>query len=87
MASSIGNLKPFGLRLMAKYSVRTRTLLKSLKVAEVERKKWKYELDEFLLAYRTIPHSSTGETPAFLMFGRELKAKLPELSPNKSVLD
>ena len=45
-----------------------RTLLKSLKVAEVEGKKWKDELDEFLLAYRTTPHSSTGTTPAFLMF-------------------
>ncbi|XP_022809728.1 uncharacterized protein K02A2.6-like [Stylophora pistillata] len=64
-----------------------RTLLKSLKVAEVEGKKWKDELDKFLLAYRTTPHSSTGATPAFLMFGRELKSKLPELCPNKSVLD
>ena len=64
-----------------------RTLLKSLKEAEAEGKKWKAELDKFLLAYRTTPHSSTGATPAFLMFGRELKTKLPELRPNKSVLD
>ena len=48
-----------------------RTLLKSLKVAEAEgSKKWKDELDKFLLAYRTTPHSSKGATPAFLMFGR-----------------
>ena len=64
-----------------------RTLLKSLKEAEAEGKKRKDELDKFLLAYRTTPHSSTGATPAFLMFGRELKTKLPELRPNKSVLD
>ena len=64
-----------------------RTLLKSLKIAEVEGKKWKEELNKFLLAYGTTPHSSTGATPAFLMFGRELKTKLPELCPNKSVLD
>ena len=64
-----------------------RTLLKSLKVVEVEGKKWKDELDKFLLAYRTTPQSSTGATPAFLMVGRELKTKLPELRPNKSVLD
>ena len=64
-----------------------RTLVKSLKVVEVEGKKWKDELDKFLLAYRTTPHSSTGATPAFLMFGKELKTKLPELRPNKSVLD
>ena len=64
-----------------------RTLLKSLKEAEAEGKERKDELDKFLLAYRTTPHSSTWATPAFLMFGRELKTKLPELRPNKSVLD
>ena len=64
-----------------------RTLLKSLKIADAEGKRWKEELNKFLLAHRTTPHSSTGATPAFLMFGRELKTKLPELRPNKSVLD
>ncbi|XP_029209128.2 uncharacterized protein K02A2.6-like [Acropora millepora] len=52
-----------------------RTLLKSLKIADAEGKRWKEELNKFLLAYRTTPHSSTGATPAFLMFGRELKTK------------
>lgn len=64
-----------------------RTLLKALKIAQVEGKRWKDELNKFLLAYRTTPHSTTGMTPASLMFGRELKTKLPELRPNKSVLD
>ena len=64
-----------------------RTLLKSLKIAEAEGKKWRDELPKFLLAHRTTPHSSTGATPAFMMFGRELRTKLPELRPNKSVLD
>ena len=64
-----------------------RTLLKVLKIAQVEGKRWKDELNKFLLAYRTTPHSTTGMTPASLMFGRELKTKLPELRPNKSVLD
>ena len=62
-------------------------MLKSLKVTEAEGKKLKDELDKFLLAYRTTPHSSTGSTPVFLMFGRELKTKLPEPCPNKSVLN
>ena len=63
------------------------TLLKSLKIAEAEGKAWKDELNKFLLAYRTTPHSSTGVTPAFLMFGRELRTKLPELRSDKSILD
>ena len=46
-----------------------RTLLKSLKIAEVEGKTWKEELRKFHLADRTTPHSSIGANPAFLMFG------------------
>ncbi|CAB4005533.1 Neural cell adhesion molecule 1 [Paramuricea clavata] len=64
-----------------------RTLLKSMKVAHVENKKWKDELNKFLLAYRTTTHGSTGVSPAFMMFGRELKTKLPDLRPDKNVLD
>ena len=56
-----------------------RTLLKTLKVALVEGKNWREELQRFLLAYRTTMQTSTGVTPASLMFGRELKTKLPEL--------
>ena len=40
---------------------------------------------KFLLAYRTTPH--TGVTPAFIMFGRELRTKLPELRNDKRVQD
>ena len=64
-----------------------RTLLKALKVAAVEKKDWRVELNKFLLAFRSTPHASTGRTPAFLMFGRELRSKLPELRRDKSVLD
>ena len=64
-----------------------RTLLKALKVAQVEGKNWRKELPKFLLVYRSTPQVSTGSTPASLMFGRELKTKLPELRGEKSVLD
>ena len=64
-----------------------RTLLKALKVAHVEGKGWKGELMKFLLAYRTTPQVSTGVTPAYLMLGRELKTKLPELRSDKNILD
>ena len=64
-----------------------RTLLKALKVAEAEGKKWQEELPKFLLAYRSTPQVSTGATPAYLMFGRELKTKLPELRRQDSILN
>ena len=34
---------------------------------------------KFLTAYRTTPHSSTGVTPAKLLFNREIRSKIPEL--------
>ena len=58
-----------------------------MKVAEAEGKKWTEELLKFLLAYRSTPQASTGATPASLMFGREIKTKLPELRPDKSVIN
>ena len=36
-------------------------------------KDWDELLGPFLLAYRTAPHSSTGETPFSLLYGREPK--------------
>ena len=58
-----------------------------MKVAHVEGKDWREELQKFLLAYRSTPQTSTGVTPAYLMFGRELKTKLPELRCAGNLLD
>ena len=35
-----------------------------------------------LLTYRTTPHSTTGSTPAFLLFGRNPRTRLDLLKPN-----
>ena len=56
-----------------------RTLLKALKVAQVEGKRWLDELQKFLPAYRSMPQANTRATQGFLMFGREIRTKLPEL--------
>ena len=57
-----------------------RTLLKSMKITHAEGKNWIEELPTFLLAYRSTPHSTTGVSPAELLFKRRLRTKLPELS-------
>ena len=64
-----------------------RSLLKSMKVAHAEGKRWQEELPKFLLAYRSTPQTSAGVTPSFLMFGRELRSKLPELRRSKQIAD
>ena len=57
-----------------------RSLLKAMRAAQAERKDWKSELNKYLLAYRSTPHSITGKSPAELLYGRKLSTKLPELA-------
>ncbi|UYV84627.1 K02A2.6-like, partial [Cordylochernes scorpioides] len=44
-----------------------------------EGKDWKEDLSRILMSYRTTPNRSTGKTPAFLLFSREIKTKLSSL--------
>ena len=56
-----------------------RSLLKCFQIAKVENKDWRSELVTWLTAYRSTPQATTGTTPFSLMFGREMRSKLPEL--------
>lgn len=56
-----------------------RTLMKSVQIAHIEGKDWRQELQTFLTAYRSTPQMTTGATPFYLMFGREMRSKLPDL--------
>lgn len=40
------------------------------------------KIDRFLLSYRRVTHTTTGETPAKLFLGREIRTKLDLLRPN-----
>ena len=56
-----------------------RSLLKRMRIAQAEGKEWKKEVRKYLVAYRSTPHSTTGVSPAELLFGRKVRTKLPEL--------
>ena len=58
-----------------------KTLKKSYRIAHAEGKNWRQEMYRFLRNYRATPHPSTGQTPAFLLFGRHLKTHLPQMIP------
>ena len=60
---------------------------KVMKIAQIEKKKYKPEVLKFLLAYRTTPHCTTGVSPASLMFSFGLRTKLPSLRPEMDTRD
>ena len=76
-------------RLRAKGEAKrqNRTLLKALKVVQVEGKRWQDELQKFLLAYRSTPQASTGAMTVFLKFHKKIQTKLPELRRDKVMLN
>jgi hypothetical protein len=79
--NAIKHLKttPYWPRANGEVERQNRSLLKAIRTAHAAKKSWRSELNKYLLAYRSTPHSSTGVTPAKLMFGRELRTKLPQL--------
>ena len=56
-----------------------KSLIKRMKIAQAEGKEWKKEVRKYLVAYRSTPHTTTGVSPAELLFGRKMHTKLPEL--------
>ena len=55
-----------------------KSLLKAMCAAQAEGKQWQQELQKYLLAYRSTPHTTTGVSPAELLYGRKIQTKMPE---------
>ena len=65
------------------------SMKKALKAAKDEKSTIQCKLDKFLTKYRNVPHSTTGESPAFLMMGRSVRTRMDLFRPNlqKTVKD
>eukprot|EP00794_Sanderia_malayensis_P003941 gene3941-4486_t len=59
-------------------------LQKAIHTAVLEKKDWKRSIYKFLLNYRSTPHSTTGKTPAELLFNRNIQNKLPDIPTNNA---
>ena len=58
-----------------------KTLLKAIRIAQLQGKDWKREVQDFLFQYRSTPHTVTPLSPAELLMGRKLRDKLPQVQP------
>ncbi|UYV66679.1 K02A2.6-like, partial [Cordylochernes scorpioides] len=70
---------PYYLKSNGKIERFHRFLKKQFNSSSEEGKDWKEDLSRILMSYRTTPNRSTGKTPAFLLFSREIKTKLSSL--------
>lgn len=61
-----------------------RSLLKAMQIPHSEGLDWRREMQKFLLAYRSTPHTITGASPAKLLFEREIRSKLPGVEELRS---
>ena len=55
------------------------SLMKRIRIAQAEGVNWKKELRRYVTKYRSIDHTTTGKSPAELLFNRKMRGKLPEL--------
>uniref|UniRef100_A0A182NX56 RNA-directed DNA polymerase n=1 Tax=Anopheles dirus TaxID=7168 RepID=A0A182NX56_9DIPT len=56
-----------------------RSLLKRLKISQALKSDWRADIGTYLSMYYATPHSTTGKTPSELMFGRNIRTKIPSL--------
>lgn len=70
-----------------------RSIVKRLKISHENNRNYKEDLEAFSLMYNVTPHSVTGKSPSELMFGRNIRDKIPtvqdlvETLPDEEVVD
>ncbi|XP_055589077.1 uncharacterized protein LOC129741378 [Uranotaenia lowii] len=79
------NTIPYWPQMNGEVERQNRTILKRLRIAQELGQDWRKELQKFLLSYRASNHTTTGRSPAELMFGHKIRTKLPQIS--RSILE
>lgn len=75
----LNNTIPYWPQQNGEVERQNRSLLKRLTICQNEKGNWWEDLQEYLLMYRSSPHSTTLKSPAELMFNRSIRNKLPSL--------
>jgi len=73
------NTTPYWPQQNGEVERQNRSLLKRLVISQNQKGNWQEDLQDYLLMYRSTPHSTTLRAPAELMFNRNIRDKLPIL--------
>ena len=61
--------------------------MKAIRAAIVENKPWQRELHKFLLNHRAMPHNSSTNAPAELLFQRKPNTRIPQINCKSNASD
>lgn len=62
-----------------------RSILKRLTISQAANTDWVDELNKYLLMYRSSPHTTTGKTPSEMLFGYNIRDRVPSIRQPKEV--
>lgn len=62
-----------------------RSLMKRLAISQEAKRDWVNDLHDYLIMYRSTPHSTTMKTPSELMYGWNIRDKLPSIQQPKEI--
>uniref|UniRef100_A0ABD2WXP2 RNA-directed DNA polymerase n=1 Tax=Trichogramma kaykai TaxID=54128 RepID=A0ABD2WXP2_9HYME len=71
---------PYWPQMNGEVERQNRSVLKRLKISQIEKKDWKADLMDYLMMYNSTPQATTGKTPSELFYGRQFRDKLPTIS-------
>lgn len=63
------------------------SLMKRIRIAVSDGLDWKRELRKYVTIYRSIDHTTTGKSPAELLFKRKMRGKLPSITAAHAELE
>lgn len=83
----LNNTIPYWPQQNGEVERQNRSILKRLKISQEQKRDWTDDLNQYLLMYRSTPHSTTSKTPAELMFNWNIRDKLPSIQQHSIDID
>lgn len=77
------NTIPYWPQMNGEGERQNRGIVRSLKIARIEKRPWRGALNEYVSTYNMRPHSVTNKAPLEIMTGRPCKDLLPSIKDNK----